>query len=345
MIRIGSIAIESHALLAPMAGVTDHAFRVLCKEQGAGVVYTEFVSANGIIRENQKTLDMMKFTEDERPIGVQIFGEEPEVMAESAAFIEREIKPDLIDINFGCPVPKVTKKGAGSAILKDLPLLDDMARAVVEAVSLPVTAKIRAGWNQQCIVAPVAAEKLEAAGISALTLHPRTTKQLYTGQANWDLIRETRAAVGIPVIGNGDIHNARDARRMLDETGCDAVMIGRRALGNPWIFDEINTFLETGSESAPIVLMDRLRMCRRHVELETADKGSLAGANLVKKHLGWYLKGFRGAKDYRKRLYVIFDADEMIRNLDDILAEVAADPELASFAYHEEGELLSRVNY
>jgi len=259
MWKIGDIEINSHAILAPMAGVTGHPFRMLCREQGAGVVYTEFVSANGIIRENEKTLDMMKFKEAERPIGVQIFGETPEVLAQSARYIEETVKPDIIDLNFGCPVPKVTKRGAGSAILKDLPLMDEVAKAVVEAVSIPVTAKIRSGWNSGCIVAPVAAAALEEAGIAALTLHPRTTKQLYTGEADWSLISETRKAIKIPFIGNGDIKNAFDAKRMMEETGCDAVMIGRRALGNPWIFKEINQYLDNGTVPEPIRLIDRVK--------------------------------------------------------------------------------------
>ena len=345
MFRIGPIEIKSKALLAPMAGVTDHAFRMLCKRHGAGVVYTEFVSANGIIRENAKTLSMMRYTQEERPIGVQIFGEDPEIMAQSARYIEHTVKPDILDLNFGCPVPKVTKKGAGSAILKDLPLLDDMARAIVEAVSIPVTAKIRAGWNHSCIVAPVAAEKLEQAGITALTLHPRTTKQLYTGEADWSLIRETKQAVEIPVIGNGDIKNARDAERMLKETGCDAVMIGRRALGNPWIFTEINQYLETGKLPAPITLLERVKMCRDHLTLERADKGDGVAANLLKKHLSWYLKGFPGASAYRKALYVIWDAAEMDAKLREIIENLKKDPELATFAYHEDGELLADVTY
>lgn len=345
MMQIGPLKIDSRVLLAPMAGVTDHAFRVLCKEQGAGIVYTEFVSANGIIRENQKTLDMMHYTDEERPIGVQIFGEEPEVMAASAKYIEKMVKPDILDLNFGCPVPKVTKKGAGSAILKDLPLLDEMAHAIVEAVDIPVTAKIRAGWNNSCIVAPVAAEKLAEAGVAALTLHPRTTKQLYTGHADWSLITETKAAVDIPVIGNGDIKTAHDAARMLEETKCDAVMIGRRSLGNPWIFKEVSQYLEDGTLPEPVTLIERLKVCRRHLALEAADKETRTAANLLKKHLSWYLKGFPGASNYRKALYVIFDADEMDQKLQEILGHLEKDPELAGYAYHEDGALLSDVSY
>ncbi|MCF6239043.1 MAG: tRNA dihydrouridine synthase DusB [Candidatus Marinimicrobia bacterium] len=343
MWKIGHIEIKSKAILAPMAGVTGHPFRVLCKEQGAGVVYTEFVSANGIIRENRKTLDMMKFTETERPIGVQIFGESPEVLAQSAKYIEETVKPDIIDLNFGCPVPKVTKRGGGSAILKDLPLMDEVAQAVVEAVSIPVTAKIRSGWNNGCIVAPVAAAALQDAGIAALTLHPRTTKQLYTGEADWSLITETRKAISIPLIGNGDIRSAQDAKRMMDETGCDAVMVGRRALGNPWIFREINEYLNQGTIPDAIRLIDRVKLCHRHLYMETQAMGATRGTNYIKKHLSWYLKGFPGASAYRQRLYTIMEFGHMDAEINKIIEELEADHELANFSYREEGPLFPNV--
>ena len=343
MLKIGNIEIKSRAILAPMAGVTGHPFRVLCKEQGAGLVYTEFVSANGIIRENEKTLNLMKFTESERPIGVQIFGESPEVLAQSARYIEEMVKPDLIDLNFGCPVPKVTKRGGGSAILRDLPLMDDVARAVVESVSIPVTAKIRSGWNNGCIVAPVAAAALQAAGIQALTLHPRTTKQLYTGAADWGLIAETRKAISIPFFGNGDIRSAADAKRMIDETGCDGVMIGRRALGNPWIFKEINQFLETGEMPEAIKLIDRVRLCHHHLLMEVDERGEYNGTNYIKKHLSWYLKGFPGAAAYRKRLYRHMDFQDMQSEIAGIITELESNPDLANLSYREEGDLFPNV--
>ncbi len=343
MIRIGNIELKNKAVLAPMAGVTGHPFRVLCKEQGAALVYTEFVSANGIIRENEKTLDLMRFTESERPIGVQIFGETPEVLAQSARYIEEMVKPDLIDLNFGCPVPKVTKKGAGSAILRDLPLMDEVAKAVVEAVSIPVTAKIRSGWNHGCIVAPVAAAALQAAGIQALTLHPRTTKQLYTGEADWGLIAETRKAITIPFFGNGDIKSAMDAKRMMDETGCDGVMIGRRALGNPWIFREINEYLETGKLPAAVRLIDRVQLCHHHLLMEVEERGEYGGTNYIKKHLSWYLKGFPGASAYRKRLYRHMEFQDMQSEIAEIILELESNPDLANHAYREEGALFPNV--
>ena len=205
-LNIDGIKIEHPVFLAPMAGVTDSPFRIMCKEYGAGAVFTEFVSAEGIVRENDKTINYMKFSESERPIGIQIFGHDPEVLARSAQYIEENLKPDIIDLNFGCPVPKVVKRGAGSAILKDLDQLEKVAKWVVRAVNLPVTAKIRSGWDKGGIVAVEAAKRLEAQGISLLTLHPRTTKQRYTGEADWSIIGDVKKAINIPLIGNGDIH-------------------------------------------------------------------------------------------------------------------------------------------
>ena len=202
MFNIGNIKIKSPLFLAPMAGVTDHPFRLICKHFGAGVVYTEFVSANGIIRENIKTLDMMKFTEEERPMGIQIFGDNPEVVGQSAKIVNDMFKPDIIDINYGCPVPKVTKSGAGSGAMKDLCIMDDITAAVVESVpNTPVTVKMRAGWDQEHIVSTEAGLRLEKIGVKAITLHPRTTSQRFTGKANWDLIKELKEAINIPVIG------------------------------------------------------------------------------------------------------------------------------------------------
>lgn len=301
-LKIGDLQINTPVLLAPMAGITDYSFRILCKEQGAGIVYSEFVSAHGIIRENDKTLDLIKFHEDERPIGVQIFGDLPLVMADAAKFVVEKFKPDIIDINYGCPVPKITKKGAGSAALKDLGLMDEITRAVVESVpQVPVTVKMRAGWDLQSIIVEKAGVLLENAGAKAITLHPRTATQTYKGNANWQLIKLLKETVSIPVIGNGDIKIADDVLRMFDETGCDAAMIGRAALGNPWFFNHVRALLKDEKVADPSV-EDRVKLCKRHFELILDSRGKHRGLYLMRKHFGWYIKDFHGAAAYRARL-------------------------------------------
>jgi len=298
--HIGTLQIDNALFLAPMAGITDHPFRTLCREMGAGVVYTEFVSANGIIRENVKTLELMNFTEDERPIGIQIFGEDPNIVGRSARMVYNLLKPDIIDINYGCPVPKVTKRGAGSAALKNLSLMDEITLAVVEAVpEIPITVKMRSGWDQDNLVSTEAGQRLEKIGIAAITLHPRTTKQQFTGRSNWNLIKDLKKSINIPVIGNGDIMSVDDYFKMKEETGCDGVMIGRAALGNPWIFKSIYDKI-CGKPEFTVTLSQRIHMCQRHFKLLQEDKNENLCVNLAKKHFSYYLKGFEGASNWRK---------------------------------------------
>ncbi len=317
--QIGNLKIDTPILLAPMAGVTDYSFRILCKEMGAGVVYSEFVSAHGIIRENEKTLDMIHFTEMERPIGIQIFGDSPEVMAKAARVVADKFQPDIIDINYGCPVPKITKKGAGSAALKDLCLMDDITTAVVESVpDLPVTVKMRAGWDMSNIVAIEAGPRLEKVGVKAIALHPRTTKQSYKGSANWNLIKELKQTVSIPVIGNGDIKKPEDVVRMFDETGCDAVMVARAALGNPWFFKQATALL-LGASLPPIPnTHERIDMCKRHLELLLESRGEHIGTNLMRKQFGWYIKNFPGASSLRQSLVLAKDKEAMEKLLGEV---------------------------
>ena len=309
--KIGTLNIANPLFLAPMAGITDHPFRVLCREMGAGVVYTEFVSANGIIRENMKTLEIMKFTDDERPIGIQLFGEIPEVVGKSAKIVYDMFKPDLIDINYGCPVPKVTKRGGGSAVLRDLCLMDEMTRAVVESVpKIPVTVKMRAGWDKAHIISTEAGIKMEEIGVAAITLHPRTTNQQFSGQSNWDLIKELKEAVNIPVIGNGDINCLQDYYKMKCATGCDAVMIGRAALGNPWIFQSIVNGKSVDLYSE-VDIFERIRTAKRHFIMLEDYYNPRICINLSKKHFNYYFKGFEGASHWRKKFMKIETVSEI----------------------------------
>lgn len=312
--KIGNIQINTPVLLAPLAGVTDYSFRILCKEQGAGIVYSEFVSAHGIIRENAKSLDLIKFYDEERPIGVQIFGDSPQVMADAAKYIVDNFKPDILDINYGCPVPKVTKKGAGSAALKDLGLMEAITQAVVESVpQIPVTVKMRAGWDLQSIIVEKAGILLEKAGVKAITLHPRTALQTLKGHAKWELIKLLKETSSVPVIGNGDIKTSDDVLRMFEETNCDAVMIGRAALGNPWIFNQARALLDGKTVSEPTV-EEKVELCKRHFNLILENRGTKKGLYLMRKHFGWYIKDFPGAADSRIRL-VTAKSIEIAKNI------------------------------
>lgn len=310
-IQIGNLRLDFPFFLAPMAGVTDYAYRVIAKEFGAGVVYSEFVSAHGIIRKNEKTLNMIKFSEFERPIGIQIFGDTPQVMENAAKLVYDKFRPDLIDINYGCPVPKVTNKGAGSAALKDLCLMEDITEAVVKAVDkIPVTVKMRAGWNSESIVSTEAGINLEKIGVKAITLHPRTTVQMYKGSANWDLIKELKENVKIPVIGNGDVKSIDDINRMFSHTKCDGIMIGRAALGNPWFFTQIKKYL-LNEDFEEITIDERLEICKKHLELLIQTHGEVVGSNNMKKHFAWYFKGLKNASMYRKKFVLAKNYSEM----------------------------------
>jgi len=319
MLKIGNLVIDNPIFLAPMAGITDHPFRVLCRQMGAGVVYTEFVSSDGIVRENLKTMDLMRFTPDERPIGIQIFGDNPETVGNSAKILNEKFNPDIIDINYGCPVPKVTKRGAGSGAMKNLCKMDDITQAVVEAVpNKAVTVKMRAGWDSDSIISTEAAIRLEKIGVKAITLHPRTTKQQFSGRSNWNYIKEMKESVNIPIIGNGDVVTADDYIRMIEETGCDAVMIGRGALGNPWIFKSIKAKLSGQYFSQP-TLSDRAEMCKIHFDLLREDKHEKLCVNLSKKHFAYYLKGFPGAAEWRSKFVRSENISEIEAHLDELL--------------------------
>mgnify|MGYP001199376186 FL=1 len=317
--NIGNVKIKTPVFLAPMAGITDYSFRTICKEMGAGMVYSEFVSSDGIIRENSKTLDMIKFKEEERPIGIQIFGNNPKVMGSAAFYVNSKFAPDIIDINYGCPVPKVTKRGGGSAALKDLCLMDDITAAVIESVpDTPVTVKMRIGWDNDSIIIPEAGIRLEKLGIKAITLHARTTKQRYKGNANWRYIKLLKQSVSIPIIGNGDIFNFFDIKRMFEYTNCDAVMVARASLGNPWFFKVAKAGLRSDSIPPPPTLLEIYTLCERHFKLLLKDKGKRVGTNLMRQHFSNYIKGFPGASAFRQRLVTSPDLETMKSQLSEL---------------------------
>ena len=317
--QIGKIKVKTPIFLAPMAGVTDYPFRVLCKKLGAGAVYSEFVSAHGIIRENTRTHNMIRFSEFERPIGIQIFGDCPEIMSKAARMIVDKFKPDIVDINYGCPVPKITRRGAGSAALKDLCLMDDITTSVVEAVpEIPVTVKMRAGWDSKSIVIPKVANRLETIGVKAITLHPRTTKQSYKGNADWSLIRLLKQSTNLPVVGNGDIKSPEDVLKMFEETNCDAVMIGRGALGNPWFFKQAISLYNDNKKIDNPSIKEKISYCRKHFIQMLDWYGEKVGVNMMRKHFGWYVRGFEGASLIRKSLVSAQNKNTMMSILDSL---------------------------
>jgi tRNA-dihydrouridine synthase B len=302
-IQIESLLIQTPIFLAPMAGVTDKPFRQLCQRFGAGVSYSEFVSAEGVVRANERTLDYLQFDDSERPIGIQIFGHHPEVLANAARYIETHYRPDIIDLNFGCPVPKVTKKGGGSAILKDLKRMGEIAVRVKKAVSLPVTAKIRSGWSDKSIVAIDAAQILEESGITLITLHPRTAQMQYKGKADWELIAAVKEKIHIPLIGNGDILTGKDVKAILQETGCDGIMIGRGALGKPWIFQDIlNELQDLPPAEHPIV--QRFQIMNEHIDALLTHYSSTQTHKLFKTHFAWYVRGLPQAAKFRSEVNI-----------------------------------------
>jgi tRNA-dihydrouridine synthase B len=307
--------------LAPMAGVSESPFRQLCREHGADVVVTEFLSAEGIRREIEATISKLRFKPEERPIGVQIFGAEPAAMGEAAAFVTDVFQPEFIDINFGCPVKKVVRRNGGSGCLKDLGLVQDVIRAVSRSTHLPVTVKIRSGWSEEMRDPVTIALRCQDAGARVLTLHPRTRAQMYSGSARWEEIAAVAAALEIPVLGNGDIKTPADAVRMHRETGCTGVMIARGSYGQPWIFAQTRALLEGKPVPPDPTVEERFAVALHHARLAADYEIDARGAAIeFRKHLGWYAKGLPGSAELRKRLHAVTSLGEVEGIFADYLA-------------------------
>ena len=305
MFKIGDVAIDSPFVLAPLAGVSDSPFRRLAREQGAAAVYTEMVSSDGLVRGQQATFDYCKFEPMERPIGIQLFGSDPAVMAQAARVLNElpdALRPDLIDINMGCPVRKVVNRCAGAALLTNVPLIRDIVRAMADASRLPVTAKIRLGWDGSTRNVVEVAQVLEQAGARAVAIHARTRAEKFEGAAHWELIGEAKRAVAIPVLGNGDVRTEDDALRMIEETGCDAVMLGRAAFGDPWVFRRVRAFHERGVRLAPPTAAERLAAGLRHLDMLCESAGPEAAAREMRKHVAWYIKGLPNSAQVREQV-------------------------------------------
>jgi tRNA-dihydrouridine synthase B len=299
--QIGSVVYETPFVLAPLAGLTDSPMRRICRRRGASMVWTEMVSAEGLVRDGAKSHELLAFAEEERPIAFQIFGARPEAMAGAAASAAA-LRPDVIDINVGCPAKKVVRGGAGAALMREPALLKEIASAVVETAGRPVTAKIRSGWNADSLNAVEVAVALEECGVSAVAIHPRTRAQGFRGAADWSVIRDVANSVSIPVLGSGDVRTAEDALRMLETTGCAAVMIGRAAVGNPWLFRSAETLRRTGGSADPATLVETLATAIEQLNLMVEAKGERRGVLEMRKHLVAYLRGFRGASHLRAEL-------------------------------------------
>ena len=299
--KIGNIEIEKTAALAPMAGVADKTFRQLCKDFGAAYTVSEMVSAKGVSMGDKKSEELMFISEDEHPSAVQIFGNDPEVMAEAAVYAVR-MNPDIIDINMGCPAPKIIKGGAGSRLMQNPELAGRIIKAVSSATDIPVTVKIRTGWDDTCLNAVEMAQVAEKNGAAAITVHGRTKEQMYAPPVNVEMIKKVKESVSIPVIGNGDIIDVFSAAKMYEETNCDLVMVGRGALGKPWLFQQISAYMKTGNILPDPPVSQRMLIMLKHIENICEDRGVKVGIREARKHALWYTKGLRGATEYRRQM-------------------------------------------
>ena len=319
--EIGSLKINGHASLAPMAGVADRAFRELCVGYGASYVVSEMISSKGVSLGDRKSKQLMQLSETERPAGVQIFGSDPEIMAESVKTV-LEVQPQFVDINMGCPAPKIAGNGGGASLMRNPELAEQIVAAVKNACGeIPVTVKIRAGWDFDTINAVEMAKRAENAGAAAVTVHGRTRQQMYAPPVNHEIIAEVKKAVSIPVVGNGDITDGISAAKMLEDTNCDFLMVGRGALGRPWVFQQINAYLNEGRILPEPPVSERMRVMLNHIQMLCTYKGERVGIREARKHAAWYTKGIRGAEQYRRELGML----ESISQLEEIAYKICTE--------------------
>lgn len=319
-LKIGNVELENRYILAPMAGVTDLPFRLLCKEQGAGLLCMEMVSAKAILYKNRNTKSLLEIHPKERPVSLQLFGSDPDIMSEIAKQIE-ELPFAILDINMGCPVPKIVKNGEGSALMRNPALVHEIVSKVAKAIEKPVTVKIRKGFDDDSVNAVEIARIIEDAGAAAVAVHGRTREQYYSGKADWDIIRQVKEAVSIPVIGNGDVSSGEDAERMVSETGCDGIMVGRAVQGNPWIFQELIHYEETGEKLARPSMTEVREMMLRHAKLQMECKGDYTAIREMRKHVAWYTAGFPNSARLRAEINQVESYEELEKLLFEKLHE------------------------